>query len=153
MLNRKILILVPSPAAKGGVASYFQSLNNRFSIKVEYFVRGSRTLPFRRSHVNEICRAFIDFLNYSFLLRTNNYTLIHINTSLGLYGFIRDGLSGVGINRLKKIFRKDIFLYSNLSFSKQMPSSFYLLNLKRSLFYGGIINPSIRRRQPLTKIY
>ena len=132
MLNRKILILVPSLAAKGGVASYFQSLNNRFSIKVEYFVRGSRTLPFRRSHVNEICRAFIDFLNYSFLLRTNNYTLIHINTSLGLYGFIRDGLFLI----LGKLFRKRVIVFFR-GWDKQVEKNIQkrYLPLFKSIFF------------------
>lgn len=90
-MKTKILLLVPDLKASGGIKNYFKVLENKFPNEVEYFVRGSRTWPYRKSKIAELFRAFKDLLKYINKIRSKNYQLVQTSTSLGSYAIIRDG--------------------------------------------------------------
>ncbi len=91
MKNSKILLLVPSFTAKGGIANYFEVLQHRFSLNVEYFTRGARNWPVRNNQLYEFLRALKGLFQYYKLLRTRQYSLIQTSTSLGFFSIVRDG--------------------------------------------------------------
>jgi len=87
----KVLILVPSITARGGITNYYQVLRNEFPSFVEYFERGARTWPVRKGFLQELIRAYRDFLNFKRRVELKDITLVQSTTSLGLSTTIRDG--------------------------------------------------------------
>ncbi len=84
-------MLVPAESAQGGISNYFQVLKNRFSSPVEYFERGARSWPIRKSKLAEIIRAWKDLQAFKQILDTGDYGLVQTSTSLGSFAVIRDG--------------------------------------------------------------
>ena len=89
--NKKILLLTPSDSAKGGIVNYFQVLNGKFKLPVEYFIRGARNWPNRDGKLKEIKRAWIDLQKFKKRIRKGDVSLIQTSTSLGSFAVIRDG--------------------------------------------------------------
>ncbi|MCD4729730.1 MAG: glycosyltransferase family 4 protein [Bacteroidales bacterium] len=82
--------MVPSPTSYGGVANYYSALEERFSFFVKYFYRGVRR---QNSKLSRLFYPFIqalDYLKFTFMIILNQYDLVHINTSFGKTGLIRD---------------------------------------------------------------
>jgi glycosyltransferase involved in cell wall biosynthesis len=86
----KILLLVPSPASHGGVANYFSALKDQFSNRVSYFYRGVRKQNSARSRFFYPVVQVWDYMVFFFMIMLNRYALVHINTSFGKTGIIRD---------------------------------------------------------------
>lgn len=89
---KKILVLHPAYTAKGGISNYFRVLENKYSLPVDYMVRGSRTWPERKGAVAEIGRALGDLFGFIGKLLTFKYAVIQTSTSLGSFAVIRDGI-------------------------------------------------------------
>jgi glycosyltransferase involved in cell wall biosynthesis len=86
----KILLLVPSPESMGGIVNYFKVIKPRFSLPVDYFLRGVRR---QHSLVSRIAYPLIQLIDYArFFVRMcqRRYQLVQINTSFGYTGIIRD---------------------------------------------------------------
>lgn len=90
-IDRKVLILVPSTTARGGITNYYQVLRRELSEEFEYFERGSRTWPNRKGLIKELLRAWNDFKKYKTRLSKGDIVLIQTTTSLSLFTTIRDG--------------------------------------------------------------
>lgn len=90
--SRKVLILVPSSNARGGITNYFQILRKEYLSHIEYFERGARTWPVRNGFFAELVRAWNDYIVFKKRLKHKDILLVMSNTSLGLNSVIRDGL-------------------------------------------------------------
>lgn len=62
--SNKVLILVPGQKARGGITNYYYSIKKEFRYEVEYFLRGSRTYPFRESWLKDISQPFKDLWRF-----------------------------------------------------------------------------------------
>lgn len=105
-MNNKTLILVSSPSAQGGISNYFQVLKDKFSFPVEYFIRGGRKQPFDKKLFSLIVYIY-DFIRFFFKICFGNYKLVHINTSMGFSGLIRDGIFII----ISKLFRLKVIVF------------------------------------------
>jgi len=90
--NKKVLILVPSSTARGGITNYYQVLRKELSEDFEYFERGARTWPNRKGLIKELIRAWNDFKKFKTRLSKGDVGLIQTTTSISLSTTIRDGL-------------------------------------------------------------
>lgn len=90
--NKKILILVPSYTARGGISNYFKTLEGKFTYDVEYFIRGARNWPFRKNIISEFSRACKDLINYYRLINKDTFSLVITSTSTGKFALVRDSL-------------------------------------------------------------
>ena len=90
--KQKILILVPSETARGGITNYYKVLKDRFTYDVSYFKRGARQWPVREGWLYETIRALKDLVKFFLRLRKNNYAVVQTNTSLGYLALLRDGI-------------------------------------------------------------
>ena len=88
----KILILVPGSKARGGIASYYQSLKAYFPDNILYLQRGSRNWPKRNNIILEFIRAAIDLFKFVYILLKENIDLVQTNTSFSSNAVFRDGL-------------------------------------------------------------
>jgi len=88
----KILILVPSDNARGGITNYYKVLRDELPSSCEYFLRGCRTWPARKGFINELLRAWNDFKKFKIRISIGDIGLIQTTTSLSLSTTIRDGL-------------------------------------------------------------
>jgi glycosyltransferase involved in cell wall biosynthesis len=89
--SKKVLILVPSTTARGGISNYYQVLRKVLSEDFEYFERGARNWPNRKGLIKELLRAWSDFNKFKTRLSKGDVGLIQTTTSLGLSTTIRDG--------------------------------------------------------------
>lgn len=90
--NQKLLFLVPAKTAKGGIVNYFNVLEGRFNLTVEYFVRGARNWPNRDGKIKEIIRAWNDLNAFKIRIKQKDIRLVQTSTSLGSFAVMRDGL-------------------------------------------------------------
>ena len=90
--NKKLLFLVPAKSAKGGIVNYFNVLEGRFNLPVEYFVRGARNWPKRDGKLKEIFRAWNDLKSFRKRIQKEDISIVQSSTSLGSFAVIRDGL-------------------------------------------------------------
>ena len=86
----RILILHPEFEDPGGVSDLYKSLQNKFKIPTLHFIVGKRTRE--KVFLLRIFRMFLDYCKFVKCLKTNNIDLVHINPSLDLKSFIRDGI-------------------------------------------------------------
>lgn len=91
-VHDKILLLVPAETASGGIKNYFQVLKDNFTLPIVYMIRGARNWPYRNSFINEILRAYKDFIKFKKKIKNDSIKLVQTSTSLGLFSVIRDGL-------------------------------------------------------------
>jgi glycosyltransferase involved in cell wall biosynthesis len=89
--TKKILLLTPAASTKGGIVNYFQVLESKFNLPVEYFVRGARNWPNRDVKIKEIIRAWKDLQAFRRRINKGDILLVQSSTSLGLFAVIRDG--------------------------------------------------------------
>jgi len=101
----KILITHPEFEAPGGISNYYKRLQNKFKIPIVHFIVGKRTRE--EGFLARIFRMFHDHYKFVKCLKTNNIDLVHINPSLNLKSFIRDGIFAL----LAKINKKKILVF------------------------------------------
>lgn len=106
-MKKKVLMLVPAVTARGGITNYFNVLKNKFTTKVEYFIRGSRTWPKRKNVFYESIRFIVDIFSFIVKISKNKYHILQTSTSLSSYSVIRDGIFII----LAKIFRIKIIVF------------------------------------------
>jgi len=99
----KVLITHPDFEDPGGVSNYYKILQYKFSIPIVNFIVGKR--PKKRGLLSQIFRIFHDYYKFIKILKTSNIDLVHINPSLDLKSFIRDGIFALlaRINKKKTI--------------------------------------------------
>ena len=125
----KILLLTPDFQKRGGIANYFKSACDKFHFEVEYFLRGSRhhkSLP-----ILDIIRIFKDYWDFLIKIKNKDYKIIHINTSLGMFGVLRDSVFIL----ISKFYNRKILLFFHgwdKRFEKQI-QKFYLPFFKKSV--------------------
>ena len=107
LVKKKILKLVPSPSAKGGISNYYQVLQGNYNVEVEYFIRGARDWPNRKGSIYEIVRAYFDLIHFCLKLMTQKYYVVQTTTSLGFLALIRDGLFVI----VAKLFRVKVVVF------------------------------------------
>lgn len=88
----KVLILVPPLNSKGGIANYYSVLESHFSSDIDYCLRGTRNQGIKGTWWIEACRFFSDLQKYIIHLKSGQYRLIHMNTSLSVQSILRDVL-------------------------------------------------------------
>jgi len=98
-----VLILTPDINKNGGIANYYNTLKDKFSFCVDYFVRGSRGSHDSRS--KSVRRTLCDL--YEFIRIQKKYKIIHINTSLGICSTTRDALFLI----ISILFKKKIIVF------------------------------------------
>lgn len=90
--GEKILILVPGKDTIGGISNYYNALRSKFSMNVEYLLRGARNWPNRGGFFKELYRMIRDIYLFSKKLNDENIRIVHTNTSLDTWDMIRDGI-------------------------------------------------------------
>jgi len=88
--GKKILILVPGENARGGITNYYYSIKKEFRFSVDYFLRGSRTYPFRESWINDLLQPLKDAKRFFFQVRKKDYSLLQTTTAFDLVSLVRD---------------------------------------------------------------
>ena len=88
----KILILIPHPNARGGITNYYQTIKDYLSGDVDYFFRGAKEWPYRKSAIYEILRIIRDNWLFTLKIIGNKYQLLQTTTSFSLNAVIRDAI-------------------------------------------------------------
>jgi len=101
----KVLITHPDFDDPGGVSNIYKQLHNKFKIPTLHFMVGKRTKE--SGLLPRIFRIFHDYYEFVKCLRTNNIDLVHINPSLDLKSFMRDGMFAL----LAKVNKKKIVAF------------------------------------------
>lgn len=99
--SNKVLILVPGQKARGGITNYYYSIKKEFRYEVEYFLRGSRTYPFRESWLKDISQPFKDLWRFYKKIRKKEFTLLQTTTAFDDVSLIRDFMFIVLAKRYK----------------------------------------------------
>lgn len=86
----RVLITHPDFEDSGGVSNYYKHLRGKFSIPVQHFIVGKR--PMEKGFLRLVSRMFVDYRRFVKCLRKNDIDLVHVNPSLDLKCFIRDGI-------------------------------------------------------------
>ncbi len=86
----KVLITHPDFEDPGGVSNLYKRLHNKFKIPTLHFIVGKRTKE--KGLLSRTFRMFHDYYKFVIWLKTNNIDLVHLNPSLDLKSFIRDGM-------------------------------------------------------------
>ncbi len=86
----KVLINTPGLELPGGVANYYNTIWQKFSVDVDYFTVGRRNEKESRSAV--FWRFINDFWRFYRLLCKDHYDVVHLNPSLLGLSIIRDGM-------------------------------------------------------------
>lgn len=89
-MTKTVLINVPRLNVPGGVTNYFQVLRNHLGSGRQYFEIGSRANE--SGSVRRIKRTLIDYWRFHRKLSTEEYSLVHLNPSLGSKSILRDAL-------------------------------------------------------------
>lgn len=105
--SKIILIIIPGSEAQGGISNYYQILLNEFTIHVDYFIRGSRTYPFKKGMIAETFRLIKDYIKFIVLLTSNKYNIIQTTTSFTPNSIGRDGIFIL----LSKLFNKKVIVF------------------------------------------
>lgn len=86
----RVLACVPDLRKGGGVANYYRAIADSFTLPVEYFHRGSRKEE--GAFWGRATRMLRDYREFARLLGSGRFDLVHLNTSLGIGGVIRDAV-------------------------------------------------------------
>src|SRR4030067_1201850 len=86
----KVLLLHPDLRAQGGVASYYEKLEKRYTQSIDHFVIGRR--PDELGLYKKIFRLINDYRQFVVKMKKENYDIIHVNPSLDPKSFLRDGI-------------------------------------------------------------
>jgi glycosyltransferase involved in cell wall biosynthesis len=135
--NTKVLILVPGQNARGGITNYYYSIKKEFTYNVEYFLRGSRTYPFRESWIKDLLQPVKDLWRYFKKIRTKEYSLIQTTTAFDSVSLVRDFLFII----LAKFYRLKVIIFFrgwDQEFSKKLEKR-YLWFFKKVYFKADAI--------------
>ncbi len=128
--RKSVLILVPRLNSPGGVANYYSILESELLDEIRYIYRG------KKSGQNLLLRLLAD---YRYFIKSqkeiDDVGLVMINTSLGIGGFLRDGVYSI---LTKKKIRKIIFFRGwSPGFEKKIDRSKLFRFLFRMLFLNA----------------
>ncbi len=84
----RIILLTQDISLQGGVANFFNVIKDKFRFPVDYFFTGSRHPS--ESSARTLFRFISDY--YRYVQKVRSYDLVHLNTSLKIKSFVRDGL-------------------------------------------------------------
>ena len=98
MVGKKVLIVIPRLGMPGGVANYYAVLKPYLQDCAQYFEVGS--IPGESGAIALLKRSLSDIRGFSREIRNNNYSLIHVNPSLGYKSLLRDGFMVLLARRL-----------------------------------------------------
>jgi glycosyltransferase involved in cell wall biosynthesis len=128
----KILILIPSYKAIGGIKNYYFSLRPYLPDYIKYLTRGSRTWPNRKNMIIEALRLLSDFFIYICYLLFFRIKLVQITTAFSLKSIQRDSIYII----IAILFRKKVIVFfrgwDENSFSIFEGKSFYKKTFFRS---------------------
>lgn len=126
----RVLITHPDIEDQGGVSNLYKQLQNKFKVHILHFRIGKR--PNEKSPLSQIFRMFHDYYKFVKCLKKNDVDIVHLNPSLGLKSFIRDGLFSI----LARIYKKRIVVFFhgwNKSFERCIDRNYVWLF---KFFYG-----------------
>ena len=86
----KVLITHPDFQDPGGVANYYRQLRGKFDVPVKHFIIGKR--PDERGLPSRFLRMFRDYCAFVQRIRKADVDLVHLNPSLDLKSFAREGV-------------------------------------------------------------
>ena len=89
-INMKVLINHPEFKDPGGVANYWKSLQEMFTVSTVHFIVGKRITE--KGTLPRIHRLLADYWRFVGLMRKNNIDIVQLNPSLDPKSFIRDGI-------------------------------------------------------------
>jgi len=101
----RVIIATPPPGPSGGIQYYYDVIRRRFNVEVDYAYRGS--LQSESSMLCTVLRLLDGYAAFTKLLLRNNYDIVHINTSLGHKGVLRDSVYIL----IGKLFLKKIVVF------------------------------------------
>jgi glycosyltransferase involved in cell wall biosynthesis len=87
---KRILIITPNLQGCGGVANYYTTLKDYYSMDVEYFTVGKRNS--REGKLAGLSRFVKDNIVFKKKLKEAGFALIHLNPSLRDKAVVRDGV-------------------------------------------------------------
>jgi len=102
-----ILILVPSPNARGGITNYYYSLRYFFDTNIHYFIRGERNWPQKSKPIKKIIRLLTDNVNFVCFLISKRIKLVQTTTSFSRGAILRDSIFIL----LAKLFRCKVIVF------------------------------------------
>jgi glycosyltransferase involved in cell wall biosynthesis len=105
--SKTVLIIIPGSEAQGGISNYYQILKQEFKFPVKYFLRGSRTFPFKKGRIAESYRFTKDILIFFVLLITSKFSIIQTTTSFTPNSIVRDGIFIL----ISKLFNKKVIVF------------------------------------------
>ncbi len=135
--SKRILILVPGENARGGITNYYYSIKKEFTYNVEYFLRGSRTFPFRESWIKDILQPLKDLWRFYKKIRKKDYSLLQTTTAFDSVSLVRDFLFIV-LARHYKMKVVVFFRGWDLGFAERLEKK-YLKLFKRIFFKADAI--------------
>ena len=133
----KVLILVPGENARGGITNYYYSIKKEFTYDVEYFLRGSRTYPFRESWIKDLIQPVKDLWRYYKKIKTKEYSLVQTTTAFDSVSLVRDFLFII----LAKFYRLKVIIFFrgwDQEFAKKLEKR-YLWFFKKVYFKADAI--------------
>lgn len=101
----KVLIIHPEFKDPGGVSNYFIAIKDNFHIEATHFIIGKRIAE--RTISAKFIRFLLDYIRFLFLLRKENFDLVHINPSLNFKGVVRDGIFIL----LSRLYKKKVIVF------------------------------------------
>lgn len=104
--HKKVLMLIPR-TDDGGLANYYNSIKNKFSIDVDFFRRGTENWPAKESVIRTISRMITDYYNFYFLVRKKKHSIIHLNFFFSLQSLIRESIFLI----IAKIHRRKVVIF------------------------------------------
>lgn len=149
-MEKKIIISVPGPKARGGITGYFYTIQKYYTSNIEYVIRGPRNWPVRKSKISEGWRLLWDF--FLFLIKISNpqVKIVQLNTSLGKSGISRD----IVFAYLAKFTRKKIIVFFhgwNLDIEKDIEDSWMKLFVRYISLVDAIFTLSQRSKNTLER--
>ncbi|MHA2052204.1 MAG: glycosyltransferase family 4 protein [Candidatus Hodarchaeales archaeon] len=137
----KVLITHPEFDNPGGVSNYYKRLQNKFEIPIVHFIVGKRIKE--KNFLSRILRVFLDYFRFVKCLKRINIDLVHINPSLDLKSFIRDGIFAL-LAKINK--RKTVIFFRGWkkSFEAHIKSDAFIVlsdEFRKTLKRWGVVQP------------
>lgn len=130
----KILIISPSFKEKGGVLEY-----NKLLLKYgqSQFILFELKPSSNGTFITKSIRFYFNLIRFIFKLITSRIDIVHVNPSLGINSFYRDGIFII----ISKIFRKKVFIqwHGWNPKNEKLLTGIHLFFFKLSFFYANEI--------------
>ncbi|MBA2613506.1 MAG: glycosyltransferase family 4 protein [Bacteroidetes bacterium] len=107
MNQKKIVMLVPGPNARGGITNYYYSIRKELPDEIIYVIRGPRNWPNKKNKLNEFGRFIKDNYNFIKVLIKEDVSVIQIALPFTSTAIIRDGLFIL----IGKLFAKKVVVF------------------------------------------